>query len=115
MLSSSSTSRMRAGIGSGGQGVSPGVVVTWTGQLDGERRARAELAGHADLAAVALQDGVHHGEPEAGALARGLGGVEWVEDVTQVRGGDPDPVVAHLEPHAVAVQARRAQEQVAAL
>src|SRR5438128_2620869 len=108
MFVSSSTSRMRARI-------SARLGVALAGELDGERRAGADLARHLDLALVALQDRVHDGEAEAGALAGRLRRVEGVEDVLQVLARDPDAGVADVEPDAVLADQRRAQHELATL
>jgi hypothetical protein len=55
--------------------------------VHGEAGALAGLAGDADVAAVALDDGVADRQAEAGAGAL-LGGEEGVEDARQVFGGD---------------------------
>ena len=52
------------------------------------------------LAVVAHDDALGDVEPQAGALADGLGGEEGVEDARLQLGGDPRPVVADLDAHA---------------
>src|SRR5262245_12593618 len=115
MFSSSSTSRMRAGVAASGlRGLASGIVVAGTRQLDGKRGPDADLARDADVAPIALEDGMHHGQTEARTLARLLGGVERVEDVAQVRGRDTHPGVPDLEVHAVTRRAGGPQEELAA-
>src|SRR5256712_3912518 len=108
MFVSSSTRRMRARI-------SVRLDVALARQLDREGGARPDLARHLDLALVALQDRVHDGEAETGALAGRLRRVEGVEDVLQVLARDPDTGVADVEPDAVLADQRRAQHELAAL
>ena len=47
-----------------------------------------------DRAAVLPNDGEADPEAEAGALADGLGGEEWLEDLAQILGRDPHAIVA---------------------
>src|SRR5262249_12951166 len=116
MFSSSSTSRMRAGIAASGlRGLASGIVMAGTRQFDGECGPDSYLARDSDVAPVALEDGMHHGQAEARPLAGRLGRVERIEDVAQVCGRDAHPGVADLEVHAIAVRAPRAQEEVAAV
>src|SRR6185436_16189467 len=57
------------------------------GQGEGEDGAHAGAALDVDLAAVVLHDPVHEGETEAGP--GGLGGVEGLEDMSEIVAGDP--------------------------
>src|SRR5262249_33171607 len=70
MLTSSSTSRMRARISRplAGGGVDGDLGVALAGQIDREGRPPVDLARHPDLALVTPEDRVDHGEPEARAL-----------------------------------------------
>ena len=61
-------------------------------QVDPHGRALAGLAVDLDVAAGLLDEAVDHAEPEAGALALGLGGEERLEDVVDDLGGMPQPV-----------------------
>src|SRR5437763_12874295 len=76
------------------------------GQPDLEDRALAGLAAHRDLAAVGLGHPLRDREPQPAAarLARlGAGlvhAVEALEEVREVLGRDPRPVVRHPDPAA---------------
>src|SRR5512137_119793 len=63
-------------------------------QLDDELRPRPDLALDVDLAAVALDGAVGHGQPQPGALATVLGREEGLEDLAQVFFADADSRVA---------------------
>ena len=66
-----------------------------------EDRPDARLALHADLAAHQLHQAAADGEAEARAAVlprrRGVGLRERIEQLVELRGGDADPGVAHLE------------------
>src|SRR5690606_31530869 len=70
------------------------------GQEDGEGGAFADAGVHAELSAVAADDGEHGGEAEAGAVF--LGGEEGGEDVFGDVGRDAGAVVGDLDLHVVA-------------
>ncbi len=87
--------RRRCGLGAApGPRLRPG-----PGQVDGEAGAGAGLAVHEDAAAVLLDDALHGGQPQPGALAAGLRGEEGVEDPVQRVGVHAGAVVAHGEAH----------------
>src|SRR5512139_2036462 len=77
-MSSSSMNRILLAIS-----VSPAPALL-QGQLDGEFRSLADLAIHADQAAVPLDDAVGHGQPEPRSLALALGGEKGLEDLAHV-------------------------------
>src|SRR5262245_38990949 len=62
-------------------------------QEDAEAGAFAGAGVHVHAAAVAGDDAVTDGQPQAGALADRLGGEERIEDVGQVLSGDAAAVV----------------------
>ena len=66
-------------------------------QVDVEAGAAAGLAVALDPAVVLLDDAEDHRQPQAGALARRLGGEERVEDARQVLRGDADAGVGHAQ------------------
>src|SRR5207249_3141618 len=51
-------------------------------EVDFERRAMAWLAIHQDGSSALLYDSENRGQPQAGAFSLGLGGEEWLEDVS---------------------------------
>ena len=61
------------------------------------RGALARLAPDRDAAAVVVDDGVCHRQPQPGAAAQGLGGEEGLEDAVQHRRVDPLPGVGDAE------------------
>src|SRR5262245_21321024 len=80
MLRSSSTTRTR-------------VSDIASRQRQGERRPEPRRATNIDLTAVLLYDPVHERQPQPGPFR--LCGEEGLEDVGDVRGGDPVAGVAH--------------------
>ena len=72
------------------------------GQEEVEGGAAAHGALHGDPALVLCDDAIDGGQPKAGALARGLGGEERLEDSAQVLRRDAGPGVGDGEMGAVA-------------
>src|SRR5262244_4259457 len=70
------------------------------GQIDGEERATAGTVLGPDAAAVLRHDAVGDGEAEPAPIAGLLGGEEGIEDPRQMLGGNPWPIVCHLDAHA---------------
>src|SRR5262245_33224834 len=73
------------------------------GQRKGEGGALVRLAGHLDQAAMGFDDLPDDVQPEPQAPERAVGdrALEPLEDPGQIRGLDPDPVVAdHQRPTA---------------
>ena len=73
------------------------------GQVDLERRARPDLAVHADVPAGLLDDAVDSGQPQPGPLARPLGGEERLEDLS------PSPPCVIPQPVSVTPAGRAAR------
>ena len=71
-------------------------------QVDAEDRPFARLAFHEHETAGLLDDAVHGGQAQAGALAHLLGGEERLEHLVQVLRRDADAGVGHLDQHIVA-------------
>ena len=71
-------------------------------QMDGKRRARAELAVDGDEAAGLLDDAVGRRQSEPGALADLLGREEGLEDALEMRLGDAGAGIDHLDQHVIA-------------
>ena len=59
---------------------------------DLEARALPGLAVHADVTPALGDDAVGRGQPQAGALAQGLGGEERLEQMRRVSSSMPSPV-----------------------
>src|SRR6202521_715205 len=72
-------------------------VVTRARELDREGGAAVHFAVHLNVAAVALDDGMHDGQAEAGPLPWAFGGEERIEDVFEVFLRDVDAGVRELQ------------------
>src|SRR5688500_8480778 len=73
------------------------------GQVDPEGAALPRLRVHLDPAQVLLHDAVADRETQAGAPPRRLGGVERLEDLGQVGGGDAVHGILDRDHHFVGV------------
>ena len=69
------------------------------GQLDGEGRAFAGLAGGDDVSAVFTDDAVAQAQAEAGALADFLGGEERIENALEIFGRNAGAIVVDGDAH----------------
>src|ERR1035441_4526578 len=87
-------------IGSSGIHWSPRRRNHGEGKLDPEPGAAVAPVGHLDGTAVFLNNTVSHRKPEAGTLARRLGGEEGIVDAMDVLRGDALPSVGHFDPGA---------------
>jgi hypothetical protein len=71
----------------------------YAGKEDPDAGSGAGLADDGDATPALLGDSAHHGQAEAGALALGLRGEEWFEEVVHGLPAHAGAGVAHCEDH----------------
>src|SRR5207302_1191320 len=87
------------------------------GEIQGEGRAGAGTALHANLARMFLNDAISDGKTEAGAAGlafakRCLGGKEWIVDALAVFGVDARSGVGHADVADLAAAGAREIQQI---